>query len=58
MVSEAQKKAVARYDRRMAKTYALKLNRKTDADIIERLEAEENVQGFLKGLIRSEMMKK
>lgn len=33
----------------------LKLNKKTDADILDRLNAVPNKQGYIKGLIRSDM---
>lgn len=33
----------------------LKLNKKTDADILNRLDAVPNKQGYIKGLIRSDM---
>ena len=52
MASEAQRRAVAKYDSRMTKTYALKLNIKTDADLIEMLEKQDNIQGYIKELIR------
>ena len=55
MTSEAQKIAKAKYDKRTAKMYGLKLNKTTDADIIEFLEKQSNVQGFLKDLIREKM---
>ena len=46
------RKAVAKYDAKNAVVITLKLNRGTDADILERLEQEGNRQGFIKGLIR------
>lgn len=33
----------------------LKLNKKTDADILNRLDAVPNKQGYIKGLIRDDM---
>lgn len=53
--SEAQKRAVLRYDQKNTKHYGFKLNRKTDADIIEYLDSVENVQGLIKELLRKEM---
>ena len=44
MTSEAQRKAVAKYDAKMTKQYAIKLNIKTDADIIEMLDQQPNIQ--------------
>ena len=52
MASEAQRKAVAKYDAKMTKFYAIKLNIKTDADLIEMLEKQDNIQGYIKELIR------
>ena len=58
MPSEANKAANARYDKKMAKYISMKLNKKTDADILEHLGKIENVQGYLKQLIRNDMEKK
>lgn len=55
MVSEAKKAAKARYDAKTAKYISLKLNVNTDADLIELLQQQENVQGFIKDLIRKEL---
>ena len=57
MATEAQKRAVRKYDAVNAKNYHLKLNRKTDIDIIEHLESIQNVQGYIKELIRRDMGK-
>ena len=46
------RKAVAKYDAKNSVVITLKLNRGTDADILERLEQEGNRQGFIKNLIR------
>ena len=51
-MTEAQKKATAKYDRNNTRTYSLKLNTNTDKEIIEVLDSTGNVQGFIKGLIR------
>lgn len=55
MATEAQKKAQAKYDARTAKYISLKLNIKTDADLIDLLSKQQNVQGFIKDLIRKEL---
>ena len=50
--------ATAQYDRDNTRRINLKLNNKTDADIIQRLEAMkdgEGIQGYLKRLIREDM---
>lgn len=57
MTSDAQKRAVAKYDRENTKSYLLKLNRKTDADIIAFLEQQPNKLAYLKKLIRENMQK-
>lgn len=52
MSTEAQKKASAKYDAKNTIQVKLKLNRKTDADIIEMLDRSGNKQKFIKDLIR------
>lgn len=50
--------ATAQYDRENTRRINLKLNNKTDADIIQRLEEmkeTEGIQGYLKRLIREDM---
>lgn len=55
MTTEAQKRAVAKYDAKNTKVYAIKLNRKNDADIIEKLDSQTNVQGYIKEVIRKDI---
>lgn len=55
MTSEAKKRANARYDETHTKQIKLKLNIKTDADILNKLERIRNVQGYIKSLIRSDI---
>ena len=43
----------ASYDKANTKGVYLKLNKKTDADIIETLKLQDNKQGFIKALIRA-----
>lgn len=47
----------ARYDKRMTKVVTMKLNRGTDAEILAKLESVDNVQGYIKGLILSDIRK-
>lgn len=58
MSTEAQKRAQKKYDEanknRRYNVY-LKLNRETDADIIEKLEKCDNIQGYIKKLIREDI---
>ena len=51
-MTEAQKKAAAKYDKNNTRIYSLKLNTNTDKEIIEVLDSTGNVQGFIKALIR------
>jgi len=55
MTSEAQKRANAKYDAANTIQVHMKLNKATDADIIERLRTISNVQGYIKDLIRQDM---
>ena len=58
MASEAQKRAQRNYDRNNRdkfKVLTLKLNRETDADILEKLASVDNMQGYIKNLIRDDM---
>ena len=55
--SEAQKRAVAKYDAANTKSHLLKLNLKTDADIIAHLDKQPNKIAYLKKQIRNEMQK-
>lgn len=41
-----------KYDKNNTKTFSLKLNKKTDKDIIDLLLKQGNVQGYIKNLIR------
>ena len=55
MASRAHNEAVKRYDAENAVQIRMKLNKKTDADILEWLARQENRQGMLKMLIRKEI---
>ena len=54
--SDAQKRAARKYDQRNTKVITLKLNKTTDADILEQLERCENKQGYIKELVRKDIM--
>jgi hypothetical protein len=46
----------SRYNARMTRQYAIRLNTKTDADVIARLEAlDESKAGYIKRLIRADI---
>ena len=49
---EAKRRASAKYDKTHTKGIYLKLNKETDADIIDYLKEVDNVQGLIKELIR------
>ena len=55
MATEAQRRATEKYDKTHTKQIKLKLNLVTDADILRRLEEVDNIQGYIKGLIRADM---
>lgn len=57
MTTEAQKKAIAKYDQANTKQIKLKLNLKTDEDILSKLESVDNIQGYIKDLIRADILK-
>ena len=45
----------AKYDAKNSKVYSLKFNRKTDAEIIEKLDQVESRNGYIKQLIREDL---
>ena len=54
-VSKAQLKAQAKYDKANTVQITLKLNKYTDADILDILELVKNKQGYIKQLIRADI---
>lgn len=56
MATEAQKRAVRKYDDANTIQIKLKLNETTDADILARLAEVPNKQGYIKELIRRDML--
>lgn len=56
--TKAALKAKAKYNKTKTRTYCLRLNLKTDKDIIEILESVTNKQGYIKQLIREDIPKK
>ena len=58
-LTDAKRKAIRKYDAANTKQIHLKLNLKSDADILERLaqaaETAEGMQGYIKRLIRQDM---
>lgn len=60
MASEAQRRAIAKYDeehRKDFKRYNLRMHKEYDADIIAMIEKQDNKQGYIKNLIREDMKK-
>lgn len=57
-MTEAQKRAQKKYDANKTKTFTIKLNLNTDADIVAELEAADNVQGFIKKLIAAHVSRR
>lgn len=55
LISEAKRRTNAKFDKENTKKITMKLNIHTDADLIEHLAKQENVQGYLKKLIREDM---
>lgn len=53
--TEAQLRAQDRYDKANTQKIVLKLNKRTDADILEKLEDVGNKQGYIKKLIRQDI---
>lgn len=56
-MTEAQKRASKKYDAKNTRTFTIKLNYNTDADVISYLETVDNVQGLIKALIRRHIVK-
>lgn len=50
--TKAELRAKAKYNKANTRTYCLRLNLKTDSDIIEILDSVTNKQGYIKDLIR------
>ena len=57
MSTESQRKAIAKYDKANTRQIHLKLNIRTDADVIEALDNVKSKQGYIKGLIRADISK-
>ena len=57
-LTDAKRKAIKKYDETHTRQLNLKLNLKTDADIFEHLEKQESIQGYIKKLIREDMIEK
>ena len=54
-ISEAKRRANRKYDETHTRQYNLKLNTRTDADVMEKLGEVSSIQGYIKGLIRKDL---
>lgn len=57
MVSKKRMMSIARYDATHTKRFSLKLNLKTDKDILDKLDSVSSKQGYIKKLIRDDIKK-
>ena len=57
MVTEAQAKAQNKYDAKNTRQVQLQLNRRTDEDVLEKLDSVPSKQGYIKELIRADLKK-
>lgn len=57
MATEAQRRATRKYDEAHTKQIHLKLNTRTDAEILQKLEQVGNIQGYIKALILKDIGK-
>ena len=55
--ANAQSKASVKYDKKNTKSISLKLNKNTDADILEKFKECDNVSQYLKQLVRQDIKK-
>ncbi len=56
--TDAQKRAIDKYQKANIKRYVLKVNKNTEQDIIEFLDGLKSFNGEIKRMIREEMKKK
>lgn len=54
-MTEAQRKASKKYNEKNTKIYPIKVNLKTENDIYDKLESVDNVNGYIKQLIRNDI---
>lgn len=55
MAMNAAAKASMKYDKLNTKSVTLRLNKKTDKDILEKLDTVDSKMGYIKELIRKDM---
>ena len=49
------KEAQARYVKDKTKTYTIRVYKNTEPDILQKLESTDNINGYIKGLIRQDI---
>lgn len=54
-LTDAKRRAIQKYDSANTRQIHLKLNLNTDADILEKLDEQDSIQGYIKFLIRKDM---
>lgn len=57
MTTEAQRRANRKYEAENTRQVHLKLNLRTDEDVLEKLDIVPNKQGYIKELIRADLRK-
>lgn len=57
MATKARLRANAKYDATNTKRLCMKLNLNTDKDILDKLRSVDNMQGYIKRLIRADIAK-
>lgn len=57
MATAAQIKASNKYAKENTKTFLIKVNKKTETEILEKLESVENKSGYIKKLIYDDLTK-
>ena len=55
MTTDAQRKAQRRYDARNTRQVHIKLNLRTDKDVLDKLDEVPSKQGYIKRLIREDL---
>ena len=55
--SDAQLRATAKYEAENTKRFTVKVNKRTESDILEALTKQESMQGYIKRLIREDIAK-
>lgn len=55
MTTEAQRRANRKYEAENTRQVHLKLNCRTDKDVLEKLDSVPNKQGYIKNLIRADL---